>query len=665
MQVTIESGNGASLVYDTEKCSRDVGYMVDSVSFDLLYGGNRQAIQSGVYYYSFNENSTAVPNEIPQVTDAYNYIQLLSRSIILVQIVSSPYQSSVTQNRALPFGSITESTKAENLVIQIVNIINNGPSVAGAKIPINLTPSSDVNVVNAATILNANKAFIEEEVIAFLTYNWPGFVYNTTKCRRDIQLIVDAICQDLLFETTSQTTFAGLQYWNQNSYTGNIASQLAITVGAINYASNLSQKVVVNDITGTRYQTLHRQSTGNVATSIEVSKIANDFLTITNILNNGTANVSDNIIPNSLTANTDVKITNSYSLLQRNKEYIQAEVIAWVESNKVTNSANITFYDAATKTAVIDKNWDILPDKNVQYSLKVPLRNTPAAQTTKWSTYITGSPYIYNSSSITTMGGTGIKVDGKLATGNKSIISAQFTQVNSNGTGIHILNEGYAQLVSIYGIFCDTAFLAESGGTASMGNCNVNFGIKGLVAKGKGSLAMSGKISINNEAQIFTLNVGSIITNTPTVSSPIPYTGLIMKIDGEDPNKYYTVSSATPLDSGNTMVTFSGSIANTQLAGTNVNFYQQSQLRASGQTFEWVGAGTDISAIPRLGGVANTQAQTIREGEGVVFATSTDQAGNFTVSDLTINQDTSTITGRTFSKSLFAEMTPYILALEG
>jgi hypothetical protein len=199
-----------------------------------------------------------------------------------------------------------------------------------------------------------------------------------------------------------------------------------------------------------------------------------------------------------------------------------------------------------------------------------------------------------------------------------------------------------------------------------MGNCNVNFGNKGLVANGKGSLAMSATISLNNEAQQFTLNVNNIVANTSLgVSSTIPYVGLIMKIDGEDPSIYYTVAESTPLNAGNTMITFVGSIANTQLSGTNVKFYQQSQLRASGQTFEFVGAGTNISSLPRLGGIANTQAQTISIAEGAVYATSTDQSGNFTVSDLTINQDTSTITGRTFSKSLFAEMTPYILALEG
>ena len=665
MRITIESGNGASLIYNSEKCSRDVGYMVDSVCFDLLYGGNRQAVQSGVYYYSFNTD-TAIPNEIPQVTEAYTHIRVISEKIILGQTVAN-LQSNTAQVKNLPLGTQSEVTIVQNSLDTITGIINGGPSSAGPKIPINLTPSSNTNVANAATILEANREFIAAEVIAHISAIYPEFTYDQNKCKRDTRLIVDALAQDLLFETTSQSTFAGLQYWNQSAYTGNIASQLAITVGAINYVANLCQKVVINDTTGTRYQTLHRQSTGSSATSIEALRIKNDFSVITNILNSGTTGVTDIIIPNSLVANTNSKVANSYSLLQTNKEYLKAEAIAYVEANKVMNFANVISYQANTRVATMDKNWPILPSNNAQYSIRIPLRTTPASANSRWSTYITGSPYIYNSSSITTLGGTGIKVDGNLATGNKSIISAQFTQVNTNGTGIHILNDGYCQLVSIYGIFCDTAFLAESGGSASMGNCNVNFGNKGLVANGKGALAMTGTVLISNDLAQKQMNVTNIRTNTQLgVTANVPYVGLVMKIDGEDPKIYYTVQSATSLESGNTLVTFSQSIANVHAVGTNVKFYQQSQLRASGQTFEYVGAGTDISlALPKTGGVANTLSQTIIYNEGAVYATSTDQAGNFSVSDLVINQDTSTITGRTFSKSLFAEMTPYILALEG
>ena len=63
---------------------------------------------------------------------------------------------------------------------------------------------------------------------------------------------------------------------------------------------------------------------------------------------------------------------------------------------------------------------------------------------------------------------------------------------------------------------------------------------------------------------------------------------------------------------------------------------------------------------------------TIQENEvdnrngGLVIYTSTDQSGNFRIGDgLVINQSTGTISGNFYSKSLFANVTPFILALGG
>lgn len=371
------------------------------------------------------------------------------------------------------------------------------------------------------------------------------------------------------------------------------------------------------------------------------------------------ATIVDSGTAQSATTNT---ITLASSAYTGNNYYKDLQIVI-ASGTGSGQSANISSYNGVTKVATISTNWSTPPDSSSVYNLTVLRKTSPADSSARYSTYITGSPYIYNCSSVTTTG-TGITIDGDLAMGNKSIISAQFTQVNSGGTGIHIKNDGYSQLVSIYGIFCDTAFLAESGGTASLGNCNVNFGNRGLVANGKGKLAMTAALSNTSNQASYTVELNTVVANTDlSITANVPYNGLVMYITGDDTD-WYEVVESTPLSSGETTVTFQAPIANSWSSGTTVSFYQQSQLRASGQTFEFVGAGTSIQSIPRLGGVANTDAQITNIGEGRVFATSTNEQGNFQVADLTINQATSTISGRTFSKSLFAEMTPYILALE-
>jgi hypothetical protein len=87
---------------------------------------------------------------------------------------------------------------------------------------------------------------------------------------------------------------------------------------------------------------------------------------------------------------------------------------------------------------------------------------------------------------------------------------------------------------------------------------------------------------------------------------------------------------------------------------------------ASAHTFEYVGAGTNpATALPQYGGIPIEANEVIMTGGGKVTFTSTDHKGNFKIGpNLTINQGTGTISGDSFNRSMFALMTPYILALE-
>jgi hypothetical protein len=110
-------------------------------------------------------------------------------------------------------------------------------------------------------------------------------------------------------------------------------------------------------------------------------------------------------------------------------------------------------------------------------------------------------------------------------------------------------------------------------------------------------------------------------------------------------------------------------VTNTSLFpdGATVNFYQRSYISASGYLFEYVGAGTNYGALPQVGRADPVQSkETVQLNNGAVFFTSTDQNGDFRIGPgLVISQATGVLSGRTFTKSLFANMTPFILAIEG
>lgn len=103
------------------------------------------------------------------------------------------------------------------------------------------------------------------------------------------------------------------------------------------------------------------------------------------------------------------------------------------------------------------------------------------------------SPYPQGNSSITQSteegadnAGGGVLVDGYDVEGPlRSMVMDSFTQFNEGGKGIHIKNNGYAQLVSTFTICCTEGVICETGGTCSINTSNCSFGLSGLVATGK------------------------------------------------------------------------------------------------------------------------------------------------------------------------------------
>ena len=101
--------------------------------------------------------------------------------------------------------------------------------------------------------------------------------------------------------------------------------------------------------------------------------------------------------------------------------------------------------------------------------------------------------------------------------------------------------------------------------------------------------------------------------------------------------------------------------------GTTVPFFKQSRILASSHSFEYIGSGTDpVKSLPSRGGVAIQENEVDNRNGGLVIYTSTDQGGNFRIGEgVVIDQITGTISGNFYSKSLFANVTPLILALGG
>jgi len=134
---------------------------------------------------------------------------------------------------------------------------------------------------------------------------------------------------------------------------------------------------------------------------------------------------------------------------------------------------------------------------------------------------------------------------------------------------------------------------------------------------------------------------------------------------------YYDVVYGTSIGDGIGSITLDENLLYTPADGAPVYMFQVSRIITSSHCMEYVGSGTDIAkCIPArtsslAGNPPDQTHEVVMTNGGRVAYTTTDHLGNFRIGpELVINQNTGTLSGRTFQKSLFAIMTPYILALQ-
>ena len=131
---------------------------------------------------------------------------------------------------------------------------------------------------------------------------------------------------------------------------------------------------------------------------------------------------------------------------------------------------------------------------------------------------------------------------------------------------------------------------------------------------------------------------------------------------------YFTVDTATEPSAvvGLSTLSLNEFVPYSIAKGTDIEFRRISRIITSSHSFEYVGAGTDINrANPFQGGEPIPENEIVAINGGQVPFTSTDQKGNFRIGEgLTIDQTTSTISGRDFNRAIQAQLTPLILALK-
>ena len=238
--------------------------------------------------------------------------------------------------------------------------------------------------------------------------------------------------------------------------------------------------------------------------------------------------------------------------------------------------------------------------------------------------------------------GGGILVDGAAVSATsplRSMVVDAYTQINLDGPGVLCTNNGYAQLVSFFGTFCHYHAKARNGGQLNLSNCTTDFGRYGLIAEGKSPnvIATGTVVNPSSIGDVTFVCTAPAKAATWHGSQVIPRTTQIVEVGGNlypvkqsviDSNGDYDITVYNPRP-GNESI--NDGLKTALASGNAVNFYQKSLITTGGHVFEYVGSGTDYSAHPDNGGLADITKQSTEITGGQVWLSSTDENGRFVV----------------------------------
>jgi hypothetical protein len=564
---------------------------------------------------------------------------------------------------------------------------------------------------DAARLIRQNLDFIAQETVGYITstdYKNPAISIDSTNCADDIKDVYRAVCHDITRGGNSKSIGAGKSYFDINGNLDHIVGFGTTTIDAFNYSIGIARSCVNNISWTGNYQSrysqigdLSIQEDGVTGSNQDYGSCANVHSAITicvgivtGIIQNGidglsaTTGFTTNYPGNNGTINSGI-LTATLSPLQGTGVITKGPYIRNC-TNFIPNSigAKIDGFnsDPGDQLNPIGVQGSFNVDSYTQYNqggIGVSVTNGAYAQLVSLFTicddtavYTGGGGQCDLTNSNSSFGTKGLVSQGvgdqtsrciDRYTGEVFETVAQLQNiVTVSGIGN---NRPYSGQVIYFGkiYYQVDDIIVSSGGTGYINPPVVTIDSPtGLgVAVNATSVA---NISNGSVTSIDIISNGTQYEEVPTVTVSSPDVGIntATAIAVLRPI-YYGVDSATEPISGVSTITLKTNLNNEVGTGTTVFFARQSFQIVSSHSFQYIGAGNTIeTAYPSRGGVTIQENEVVKMGGGEIVYTSTDQDGNFRIGDgVVIDQSTGSITGDVYVRSLFSQVTPFILALGG
>jgi hypothetical protein len=448
------------LVYDSAKCSRDVGIILKAVGYDFMLG-NTADIDSFTNFKSIIAGQSYLRQN---ATEVYT----LGQKAVTIEAIEYARTEAIA-NVDSDATAIARINVLMNLIKDIIYSATNEGQVC----------STDLRNRDYAILqLERNRAFITEEVRAYIADTFSDTATNTTVTTNVITITDTSWLKRNVEIKFTGSAFGGLVA-GASYYVQSIVSATTFTVSA----SRNGAAVTLTTAAG----------------SMSVDLVYNQALCLRDV---GT--YIDAL-------KWDLRYTANY----------KSRFVARYYANAVLGSREEDMYYLRDGTGLRDQtladlNGDLLPEN--EYGTSRVSAGAYASLDPGWGPddfrtwIITRSPYVQG---LTTFGNAAVgqKIDGALHNGgNDSIVSNDFTQVISDGIGAWVANNGRAELVSVFSYYAHIGYLSTEGGRIRGTNGNNSYGDFGSVAEGFDSREIPNTGVVDNIFQ-FIATIGNATTD--------------------------------------------------------------------------------------------------------------------------------------------------------
>lgn len=158
----------SSFVYDSVRCARDVGFLVEALAYDLLYGGNSQTRDAALKYYDGVGDAVALQLAAGQEEETAAAIlrtKDVCQAVILNSSPSTTFSSvaRITGTAASP----AESTTINSLLTAVSAVVTGGVSAAPA-LTMPSTSGYGAARLTAKSTIDSTKSSLQDKAIFFV-----------------------------------------------------------------------------------------------------------------------------------------------------------------------------------------------------------------------------------------------------------------------------------------------------------------------------------------------------------------------------------------------------------------------------------------------------------------------------------------------------------------